>query len=314
MSITEANQRLELQATKCIFCGDAPNLERYPPRFSPEKLSAYTFSARRNRQREHYRIVCCANCGLVRSDPVLKEEVQNQFYRESEFLFSEEAPFAARTYAYLLERLLRQHQGDKPVHSVCEIGCSSGFFLEQCIDLGFDDVIGFEPSIQCRQHAAPKVRDRIITAPFSPEHVAGRRFDLLCSFHVFDHLRNPLQVLSDAATHLNGGGYVFLVCHDVESLGAHMLGSRNPIFDVEHIYLFSKKTISMMLERTGFTTLEVGSLTNTYPLGYWMRMFPGAGGIAQWLPRMLARLPISLRAGNLYAFGRKGGGGGNADR
>ncbi|MBF0625561.1 MAG: class I SAM-dependent methyltransferase [Magnetococcales bacterium] len=307
MNASSPSLEAAFEATRCLFCPEAPARELFPRRLDPARLGGYAFSARRQRTREHYRLVTCTGCGLVRSDPILPEAVINRWYRESAFLFSGEAAFAATTYAALLQRLRTSHPGASAIGSLCEIGCSTGFFMERCLEMGITDQLGFEPSLQCRERADPRVRDWIVPAPFTPEAAADRRFDLLAGFHVFDHLRDPRQALAQAAELLNPGGFVLLVCHDVAAPLARLLGRFNPIFDVEHIYLFSTQTIARLLEACGFQVLEIGALGNTYPLAYWLRMAPGGRWLGALVPEPLARRPVTLKAGNLYAFGRRRG-------
>ena len=292
-----------LVETRCPFCGSADGPILYRARLYPDSFTEHSFSARRTRRREHYRIVRCATCSLVRSNPILDENRMNALYQASKFIFPEEERYAAETYASLFARLTGGQAG--AVESLLEIGCSTGFFLERALDLGVKEVVGFEPSRDCVARARQPVRDRIIRDVYRPELLAGRTFDAVCSFHVFDHLRDPKAVLASAVEHLNPGGCAVLVCHDVEGWTARLLGDFSPIFDVEHVCLFSRKTMAMLLESAGLEAIEVGPLSNRYPLGYWLRLLPAAGALAGWLPKFLARIPIALKAGNLYGFGRR---------
>jgi SAM-dependent methyltransferase len=240
---------------------------------------------------------------LVRSNPIIDQKRINALYVQSCFIFGKEAPYTARTYASLLKKMMKDHISGK-ISSLLEIGSSTGFFLEEAMAMGFHDVAGFEPSKDCYAHAREAVKCRIINSVYDPAALGGKTFDLACSFHVFDHLTDPIAALVSIKHCLNPGGYVLLVCHDVESWSAKLLGDHSPIFDVEHIYLFSRKTVRKLFESVGFRILEVGSLANCYPLGYWMRMLPFANRAAHRLPSFLGNIPITLNGGNLYAFGQ----------
>ena len=301
----EKSQKIEKNfvETKCLFCESSDDRVVYQSSLNGKSFTSYTFSARRKREPEHYRIVACNNCSLGRSDPVIDESKLNELYAESRFIFPEEAPYAARTYQKLLKRMI-DNNGLK-VNSLMEIGCSNGFFLEKAIESGVNEVVGFEPSRDCWEHARENVRKHIFNDVFRPELLNGKKCDLACFFQVIDHLKDPEKTLCSVAQTLHPKGCLLLVCHDVESWTAKLLGNHSPIFDVEHIYLFSKKTIRMLLERTGFEVVEVGSLANVYPLSYWMRMLPLANRILDYVPGFLGDIPLGLKAGNLYAFGRK---------
>lgn len=298
---------VRLLETGCPFCGPAPYTVVHPARLDTAAITAHSFSARRTRRRQHYRTVRCSNCGLVRSNPVLTEADLSRLYGESEFLYAAETRFAAATYADLVRSLLPRLGGSAAVPRLLEVGCGTGFFLEEARRLGFREVLGFEPSRACVAAAPAAIRPAIINDIYHPEALAGRTFDLLASFHVIDHLPDPLQFLRSAAGTLRPGGFVLLVAHDVDALFARLLGSFNPIIDVEHICLFSRATARTLLERAGLRVLEVAQLANTYPLAYWLRQAPGLAWLARALPPPLGRLPVRLRAGNLYALGQKEG-------
>jgi len=289
--------------TKCLFCNYENDQVIYPPRLNPSSFTNYTFSARRKRKREHYQIVLCKGCSLVRSNPVHDENTINSLYRSSLLIYSEEIPYVSSTYASLLTNFISIYKLN--IHSLLEIGCGPGFFLEKTIDLGIPEVVGFEPSKECCRLAPEKIKGKIINDLFKPKLLDNKKYDIACLFHIIDHLKDPKETLISIKEVLNPKGYILIVCHDVESWSAKLLGSFSPIYDVEHIYLFSKKTIVMLLEKAGFEVLEIGSLFNTYPLSYWMRMLPIEKNVLRFIPKFLKDIPVSLKAGNLYLYGKK---------
>lgn len=296
-----------LVPTGCILCGGrGEDRVLFRPRLSPASFSGQAFSARRKRRREHYGIVRCKTCGLVRSNPVLAPAQLTALYADSEFLFDEEAPYAAETYAQLTAELLGDDLAQGRFRTLLEIGCSSGFYLEKALALGIPDVLGFEPSRQCHQRANLTVRPYMVEDIFRSELVGQRHFDLAASFHVLDHLPNPLDVLRQVTEVLNPGGRLLLVCHDVDAFSAKLLRDFSPIFDVEHIYLFSENTLSRLLVTLGLEVERIGPLANTYPLGYWLRMAPFFKHLLPWLPESLLRKSLTVKAGNLFALARKG--------
>lgn len=275
----------------------------YPERIYDNTFSSHSYSARRDRKREHYQIVKCNTCGLVRSNPVLSENKVNSFYADSKCCYKEEAPFVAETYKKLLNTLMLKHPGS--YQSLIEVGCGTGFFLEKAIELGFKDIIGFEPSRDCYKQATDHIKKHIIQDVYRPELLGEKKYDIAASFHVWDHLSDPRKSLLSLIENLRPGGHVLMVCHDVESWSAKILGSYSPIFDIEHVYLFSQQTIRKLYESAGLDVVEVGSLMNCYPLGYWLRMLPAMGGVAKALPLIVRNVRVSLRAGNLYIYGKK---------
>lgn len=301
----EAALRIGFKATRCLFCNEEDDRIVYAPSLREDSFTSYTFSARRKRKREHYRIVSCKKCGLVRSNPIIEENMMNNLYAESEFIFSNEAPFTAMTYLKLLERLMNRYGSNGK--SLLELGCSTGFFLEAARQMGVEELVGFEPSRNCYRQAVHSMKENIINDVYRSELLRDKKFDIVCSFHVFDHLLNPLDTLSSLLERINDDGHVLVVCHDVEGSSVKCLGRWSPIFDIEHVYLFSRKTLNMLFERAGLTVLEVGGLSNTYPISYWLRMMPVLNNIVDMIPGTIGNMPLSLKAGNLYIYAKKKG-------
>lgn len=294
---------IKMVETECLFCDRSDDIERFPEILYKESFTGYAFSARRERKREHYRIVQCQKCSLVRSSPILDEASINQLYAESEFIFSDEAPYAADTYINLILKLSKKYGVN--VGSLLEIGCSTGFLLEKALRAGIGNVTGFEPSRQCKEHAVAEVKEHIINDVFSMETLGDQQFDMACTFQVIDHLKNPGGVVADMGKAVRPGGLILIVCHDVESWSAKLLKGSSPIFDVEHVYLFSRETIARLFRDQGIEVLETGSLANTYPLSYWMRMLPVMNKLVKVFPGFIRNIPVGLNAGNLYIIGRR---------
>jgi hypothetical protein len=89
-----------------------------------------------------------------------------------------------------------------------------------------------------------------------------------------------------------------------------MLGRKSPIFDIEHLQLFSPTSVRRMMTVAGFEDVEVGSILNWYPIRYWAKLFPiplalKRGFLALVDATRVGRLVLPLPAGNLFAIGYK---------
>ena len=155
------------------------------------------------------------------------------------------------------------------------MAASNGFFLEELKDRGFNQVIGFEPSVEARQAAHPSVRDSITTGFFEGrKSIPVTTLDLVCAFQTLDHLSDPRAMVQACFDVLSPGGLVYFVMHDVEALQARILRDKSPIIDIEHIYLFNRKTLGRLVTEAGFRVEALGDLKNSYPLAYWIDHVP----------------------------------------
>lgn len=289
----------------CLFCGsDACLRDLYPRNFRDEDLHAGVFSARRVTEHFHYRMVRCARTGLVFSREILPEEELGRLYAGSKVTFGRYAGIIRKDYWRPLEPFLETAARGRAL----EVGCSSGFFLEELLERGFQDVAGCEPSLEAKAMAPDPVRNRIRTGFFADLAFPDAAFDLVCCFQTLDHLSDPLAMLGTCRRKLKPGGLLYIIVHDVDSLQARLFGDRSPIIDVEHVYLFNRRTLALAVEQAGFRALETFPIRNSYPLEYWIDHAPLPGkGLLRAALRALrldqARLP--LRLGNIGILARK---------
>lgn len=292
----------------CAICGThTPATVVFEANFDPSHFNAEVFSARRLPDRIHYRMVKCQVCGLLRSDPIAKPEVLEKLYHTSSFTYSAELDSLKATYGrYIAE--LAQVGGQQG--RLLDVGCGNGFVLEVAKDQGFAEAWGVEPSADAIRQARPDLQPFIKESIFKAGLFEPNFFDVICFFQVLDHLPDPLSVIKTAFEALKPGGLVLAINHDIEALQAHLLGSRSPIVDIEHTYLYSKATQQRLFEAGGFEIVQSFDATNKYPLHYWLQLFP--------LPTLLKRpsiafskaigvghIPIALKVGNQGLIARK---------
>jgi hypothetical protein len=123
---------------------------------------------------------------------------------------------------------------------------------------------------------------------------------------------DPLQLAIDMYRVLHPGGTAFLIAHDVDALSAKVLGFKSPIFDIEHLQLFNRRSAEVLMRAAGFREVRIARITNSYPVSYWVRLFPlpvfiktvllrALSGPLAWLGERILRLP----AGNLSIVATK---------
>ena len=68
------------------------------------------------------------------------------------------------------------------------------------------------------------------------------------------------------------------------------------MYDIEHIYLFDKRTVSRLLQNNGYDVIAVRNTPNSYTLSYALKMFP--------LPGALKRLSLRCAKKPAWPLGR----------
>lgn len=297
-------------ARACPLCGLPPNgTVVAEQRIDPAALGAFAFASRKEPEYMHYRLVACPGCDLVYASPAPEPETLAGAYLSADFDSGEESRWAARTYGWLVSPVLPRLPERR---RALDVGAGDGAFIEELLRLGFAEIVGVEPSDAPRASAKPDIRPHIRGGLFSSEAFAGERFDLITCFQTIEHVHDPLGVCREALSLLEDGGAFVIVCHNRRALSAKVMGRRSPIFDVEHLQLFSPASLRRLLSEAGFTGVSAKVVWNRYPARYWARLAPLPAPLKAWARTLLAgglgSFGMTLPAGNLAAVGFRPGG------
>lgn len=298
---------LALFPRNCPLCGGNDFTVFAESTIDERKLSSSTFASRKLPEYMHPRMVECNSCRMLYANPALQQETLGEAYKEASFDGRLESLLAARTYRRLLESHRKQFLGGG---SALDIGAGDGAFVEQLLAMGFGSAVGIEPSEAPIQAARPLIRGHLRQGLFEASEFAPDSLDMVSCFQVMEHVPTPLQMSKDAFSMLKRGGLFFVVVHNRRALSAKILREKSPIFDIEHLQLFDERTGEQLLQRAGFRSISVRSLSNTYPIDYWIKLFPLPAPMKAALRRSarisrLGNILISLPAGNLAIIGEK---------
>src|ERR1700722_4542829 len=271
------------------------------------KLTAFAFASRKLPEYMHSRMVECKMCGMLYANPVLRQEALAEAYQDASFDSGAESRLAAVTYRALLE----PHLAALPSRgSALDIGAGDGAFVEELFALGFSEVIGVEPSIAPIEAAKPATRGHLKCGIFAADQYVAASFELITCFQVIEHVWDPVKIAGDALYLLKPGGLLLIVAHDRRAFSARVMGTKSPMFDIEHLQLFDRPTSTALLRNVGFDSIKVSSVQNRYPIDYWIKLFPIPKTVKSGVRRMaeisgIGKLLLSLPAGNLAVVGQK---------
>jgi SAM-dependent methyltransferase len=299
--------KLDFIPRPCPLCGGDDAKILVEATLDEGKLTASAFASRKLPEYMHSRMVECNLCGMLYANPVLRQEDLANAYKDASFDSGVESRLAAVTYRALLEPYL----GALPSRtSALDIGAGDGAFVEELLALGFTNVVGVEPSEAPIEAANPAIRAYLKCGIFSAEQFAPQSLDLITCFQVIEHVWDPVKITRDALALLKPGGLFFLVAHDRRALSARLMGTKSPIFDIEHLQLFDSRTSTTLLRNVGFDSIKVSSVQNRYPVDYWLKLFPIPRPVKSTMRRLadlsgIGKLLLSLPAGNLAVVGQK---------
>lgn len=274
----------------------------------PVKLSEFSFASRKTPEFMCHRLVQCPVCDLVYANQPPAEDELAHAYHVAEYDSSEEANDAATAYIRAIMPALGKLAHRK---SALEIGTGTGIFLERLSHEGFSGLVGIEPSSAAIAAAPEHRRTWIREGMFDEGDFEPESLDLICCFMTMEHVRDPNVIARAAFRLLRAGGAFVTVTHDYRGRINRILGKRSPIIDIEHLQLFSERSLRYLFEKVGYIDIMINPFVNTYSLQYWTRLSPFSASIKKPLSTLmtktgLSRIKLGVNVGNLITAGFKG--------
>lgn len=299
---------MKLVARSCPVCGPQAEVElAHEANYDIEKLDSFAFASRKIPENMHFRLNKCCQCSIMFANPAPAESDLIGQYNEAAFDSSTEANLAARTYAKLLRKFLALAPARD---AALDIGTGNGAFILELLALGFKRPYGIEPSKAPIAAADNLARGLIQHGAFEASLFEANSFDLVSCFQTLEHVYTPGKMLGEIMTILKPGGAVFFVDHDYTGILNRIMGLKSPIYDIEHMQLFNRKSMRRMLENAGYENVRMVAVWNAYPLKYWVRLGPIPKGlkglILDGIDKVgLGNVRVALPVGNFAAFATK---------
>ena len=194
----------------------------------------------------------CKNCEHVFLSKSLKASHLIDFYTNyptsSMDWHKNESIFYSRIYNAGIEMINAYQNG----RDILDIGCSSGMFLSIVQEQGFSG-FGVEPNTKEASHAKNhgiNVLGKTIT-----DIPRNQKFDVITMWDVLEHINSPGNFVKSLKKYLKPGGVVFVQIPTCDSLAARIMREKSNMFDgIEHLTLFSKKSLDICFENAGFSS------------------------------------------------------------
>jgi SAM-dependent methyltransferase len=234
----------------------------------------------------------CGSCGLL-FDPDRSPGVLQALYTDAYFedrdrgaaLLDDER--SRRHEARLRVDWVHRHRQDG---RLLEIGAGAGYFLAEAAARSAFSVSGIEPAERVAAESARRFSVDV-TAGFVEDAVLpGHAYDLVCGWHVLEHLSAPAGTLDRLRGALRPGGLLFVEVPNVAGVTATAQGASWPALDPQHhVAHYGPRSLRALLERSGFRVLELTSFPSARYYRPRQVLWPG-----MWAT--LARQAWALRA------------------
>jgi 2-polyprenyl-3-methyl-5-hydroxy-6-metoxy-1,4-benzoquinol methylase len=149
----------------------------------------------------------------------------------------------------------------RPSGRLLEIGAAAGHFLRAAADAGYD-VVGIEPAAEVAARGAARegvdLRPGLLETADLPEGA----FDVVCAWHVLEHIPEPRGAVERMAALLAPGGALCLEVPNVTSALSERDGEQWFHLDPRHhVNQFTPAALRGLLERSGLQVTMIGTVS-----------------------------------------------------
>ncbi|MFQ5672891.1 MAG: class I SAM-dependent methyltransferase [Nitrospinales bacterium] len=267
------DSRVTVRKSNCLLCG------------ANRPVLLFQANNLRKRTKKFFPVSRCSACGFVYSDVVPDDESLSLYYQDNEEHLPQEMSLLEKGYYNLFRRL--------PVRSgkVLDVGCGNGRFLSYIRDKGYEavgtDLYGLEYPKNILKLNVHK--GQLYDIGFAPES-----FDVVCFWGSLEHIQDPLRTLQEARRILKQNGHVVAWTLNRDSFEARMFTRYwHHMYVPEHFSQFSDKTLGAMIEKAGFTMMN---------MRHDMLSFGFVGSLQGWLYSRGINMKIHCMATNLLAL------------
>ena len=201
-------------------------------------------------QKGELRLVRCRQCTMIYANPVPAEFASGEYYdRAGTDYYLSPAKLESDYAAVRFERELRLFRKHCQGGAVLDVGCSSGAFLFQLNQRfpGCYQVLGTDVSGPPLDYAESR-GVAVVRGNFLEQDFGGRQFDAVTFWAVLEHLVEPQQFLTKAASVLKPDGLCFVLVPNMKSLAARVFGARYRYIYPQHLNYFTKATLTKLVE------------------------------------------------------------------
>jgi 2-polyprenyl-3-methyl-5-hydroxy-6-metoxy-1,4-benzoquinol methylase len=217
-------------------------------------------------------VVRCNACGHIQVYPLPELDEDVNYYKEN---YEKNADYTKAGYfnesdiklMNKFEDWARYYvQSVKPVISsnqkILEIGSGYGWFVEKMKNEGYI-IDGVEVGQDRAQLAYHRSGIKLINHNFmfTPLETMSENYDVICMFHVLEHISDPLKFLNNVKKCLKPFGKLIVEVPNYDDYIKQLsLAYNNAVYFRAHLSYFTPDTLTATLGKTGFSEIKINGV------------------------------------------------------
>ena len=245
----------------------------------------------RVRDNSELKVLECSDCGLVYLDST--EHIKEEFYEQSnhhktdlkndklikiEDWLKETESDDQRRFEMLKNTLINK--------TVLDFGCGAGGFLKKSKEIA-SKVYGIELEQRVREYWGKEISIyKNLNSLKNKSDLKEHPIDVITSFHVIEHLKDPLNMLLEFKEIVKQDGFIILeVPNSNDALLTMYESKKFQEFSYwsQHLYLFNSETMKLLAKKAGLQLISLKHIQR-YPLSnhlFWLSKGK-PGGHQKW--------------------------------
>jgi 2-polyprenyl-3-methyl-5-hydroxy-6-metoxy-1,4-benzoquinol methylase len=210
------------------------------------------------------RLARCLRCGLIYVSSGIKAQAFYAKYRDMrDATYLSEEKGRRLSARIMLDRIMKF----KPAGRLLDIGCATGLLLDEARKLGWETA-GVELSRWAAGIAREKLKLAVFEGLLKEAKYPEQHFDAVVMMDVIEHLPDPRGTLGEISNILKPDGILCVSTPDVGSIASRLLRAKWWGVRMEHIFYFSKQSLTGMLDAAGFEIINCRSHVRIFSLKY----------------------------------------------
>jgi SAM-dependent methyltransferase len=200
-----------------------------------------------------FTMLLCAGCRSIYTErlPFSNDKLDYDIY------YSEENLKIPEFIYQRLERLFSDFSKYRKTNRWLDIGFGAGGILEVASKLGWE-VFGVEVSKPAIEYARKKGFSNIFHGELFEADYPSSFFDVVTASEIIEHLFEPQALFMEINKILRSGGLFWATTPSAQGISCRLIGLNwSVVSPPEHVQIFSKKGISIMLKRAGFSSMKI---------------------------------------------------------
>lgn len=272
-----------------------------------------------NMVKENLKVVRCGNCGLGFLKDLPSEEKLDRFYNTADYyqfwgeLSKDNVEKIEQCKKLTFTKILDLIEKFKDGGRILEVGCATGILLELAEKRGWQ-VSGVECFDQFSKVARERIKGQIFQGMFEKAKYQDNFFDCIVFYDSLEHFINPQKVIQRVFKILRTDGLLVVATPDISSLSAKIMGEQWTHFKREHLFYFSRSSITRLLKQNSFEIVYLGTALKALSIFYMNNQFqafptPVLTSLFQFLlkflPTTLLDKPFYLPCGEMTVLAKK---------